>query len=169
MNTQAPARRAGDVGAAKVEVLRNRVFRAVEIEIEAVNKDFTERTARSLLKGAAIVVDTFDNSASRQLVQQQCREATIDCLHAGLYADYCETIWDERYRVPGDVAGDVCEYPLARNLVLFAVALASELLIRFVLNAENATTRERSRISPSERWSIEIRRPEGQNRSKSAR
>ena len=103
---------AGDVGAAKVEVLRNRVFRAVEIEIEAVNKDFTERTARSLLKGAAIVVDTFDNSASRQLVQQQCREATIDCLHAGLYADYCETIWDERYRVPGDVAGDVCEYPL---------------------------------------------------------
>ena len=124
------------MGAAKVEVLRNRVFRAVEIEIEAVNKDFTERTARSLLKGAAIVVDTFDNSASRQLVQQQCREATIDCLHAGLYADYCETIWDERYRVPGDVAGDVCEYPLAQNLVLFAVALASELLIRFVLNAE---------------------------------
>ena len=103
---------AGDVGAAKVEVLRNRVFRAVEFEIEAVNKDFTDRSARSLLKGAAIVVDTFDNSASRQLVQKQCRESALNCLHVGLYTDYCEAIWDERYRVPGDVAGDVCEYPL---------------------------------------------------------
>jgi hypothetical protein len=45
-------------------------------------------------------------------------------------------IWDEHYRVPNDVAGDVCEYPLARNLVLFAVALASELLVRFVTHAQ---------------------------------
>jgi hypothetical protein len=54
----------------------------------------------------------------------------------GLYADYCEAIWDEHYRVPNDVAGDVCEYPLARNLVLFAVALASELLVRYVLDGK---------------------------------
>jgi hypothetical protein len=40
------------------------------------------------------------------------------------------------YRVPGDVAGDVCEYPLARNLVLLAVAIASETLIHFVLAGE---------------------------------
>ena len=43
-------------------------------------------------------------------------------------------IWDESYRVPRDVAGDVCDYPLARNLVLLAVAVASEVLIRFVLD-----------------------------------
>jgi molybdopterin/thiamine biosynthesis adenylyltransferase len=124
---------AADVGAWKVEVLRNRLFRAVEIELDAVSKELTDRTARSLLKGSDIVIDTFDNSQSRQLVQQNCREAKIKCLHIGLYADYCEAIWDEQYRVPNDVAGDVCEYPLARNLVLFAVGLGSELVVRYVL------------------------------------
>jgi hypothetical protein len=104
------------------------------VEIEAVTKELTDRTAKSLLKSADIVIDTFDNSASRRLVQQHCRESKLHCLHVGLYADYCEAIWDDRYRVPNDVAGDVCEYPLARNLVLLAVALASELLVRFVLN-----------------------------------
>jgi molybdopterin/thiamine biosynthesis adenylyltransferase len=127
---------ASDVGAWKVDVLRNRLFRAVEVEIDAVAKELSERTVRSLLKGADVVVDTFDNSASRQLVQQRCREQTTECLHVGLYADYCEVVWDEAYLVPGDVAGDVCEYPLARNLVLLAVAIASESLIRFVLDGE---------------------------------
>ena len=32
-----------------------------------------------------------------------------------------------------DVAGDVCDYPLARNLVLLVVAVASEVLVRFAL------------------------------------
>ena len=57
-------------------------------------------------------------------------------MHAGLAADYCEVIWDEHYRVPRDGGGDVCDYPLARNLVLLAVAVASEALVRFVLDGE---------------------------------
>ncbi len=31
------------------------------------------------------------------------------------------------------MAGDVCDYPLARNLILLTVAVASEVLVRFVL------------------------------------
>ena len=77
------------------------------------------------------VIDTFDNSASRRLVQEHCRSLELPCLHVGLNADYGEVIWDERYRVPRDVAGDVCEYPLARNLVLLVVAVASEVIVRF--------------------------------------
>ena len=34
---------------------------------------------------------------------------------------------------PQDVAGDVCDYPLARNLVLLVVAVASEVIVRFAL------------------------------------
>ena len=125
-----------DVGAWKVEVLRNRLFRAVEVELDAVPKELNERTVRKQLKGSDLVVDTFDNSASRALVQQHCRQEALDCLHVGLYADYCEVVWDEAYRVPRDVAGDVCEYPLARNLVLLAIVIASEAIIRFVLDGE---------------------------------
>jgi molybdopterin/thiamine biosynthesis adenylyltransferase len=124
---------AADIGAWKAEVVRNRLFRAVELEVDGVTKELNERNARALLKDTDIVIDTFDNSASRRQVQHQCRESGISCLHVGLYADYCEAIWDEHYRVPNDVAGDVCEYPLARNLVLFAVALGSELVVRYVL------------------------------------
>jgi len=123
-----------EVGAWKVEALRGRLFRAVGFEIEAVAKELTERNARSLLKGSGIVLDTFDNSAARKLVQEQCRSAGLPCLHAGLFADYAEVIWDEHYRVPRDVGGDVCDYPLARNLVLMAVGVASEALVQFVLD-----------------------------------
>jgi molybdopterin/thiamine biosynthesis adenylyltransferase len=125
-----------EVGAWKVEVLRNRLFRAVGVEIEVVARELNERNARSLLNGSGLVLDTFDNSASRRLVQEHCRALQVPCLHAGLFADYAEVIWDEDYRVPHDVAGDVCDYPLARNLVLLAVAVTSEVVIRFLLEGE---------------------------------
>jgi molybdopterin-synthase adenylyltransferase len=125
-----------DVGAWKVETLRNRLFRAAGVELEAVAKELTARNARTLLRGAGLVVETFDNSASRRLVQEHCRAENIPCLHVGLFADYAEVVWDEHYRVPADVPGNVCDYPLARNLVLLAVALASETLVRFVLDGQ---------------------------------
>ena len=84
-------------------------------------------------------VDAFDNSRSRQVVQDHCRSTQIPCLHVGLHADYCEVIWDEQYRVPRDVAGDICDYPLARNLVLLSVAVASEAVMRFIAGAERAS------------------------------
>ena len=124
----------GDIGAWKVEALRNRIFRATGIEAEAMAKELGERNARALLKGTDVLLETFDNSASRQLVQHHCRAERVPCLHIGLSADYAEVIWDEHYRVPTDVLGDVCDYPLARNLVLLTVAVASETLLRFVLD-----------------------------------
>jgi molybdopterin-synthase adenylyltransferase len=103
------------------------------IEVEALRKEVTDRTAKSLLQEGGLIIDTFDNSASRKLVQEQCRALKLPCLHAGLFADYGEVIWDSHYRVPQDTAGDVCDYPLARNLVLLVVAIASEATVRFVL------------------------------------
>lgn len=122
-----------DVGGWKVEVLRNRIFRATGVEVDAVARELTAHNGKAMLKDAGLVIDMFDNSASRQLVQDQCRAMALPCLHVGLYADYGEVIWDEHYRVPRDVAGDVCDYPLARNLVLLTVAIASDVIVRFAL------------------------------------
>lgn len=122
----------GDVGAWKVEVLRSQLFRATGIEIEAINKELTERTAARLLKDTDVVLETFDNSASRQLVKDHCQKEGIACLHVGLFADYGEVVWNERYRVPSDGGQDVCDYPLARNLVLLTVAVAAESLLHFI-------------------------------------
>jgi len=134
-----------DVGAWKVDVLRSQLFRACGVEIESHNKELTERTAAKLLKASDIVIDTFDNSLSRQLVQSHCALAGIACLHVGLFADYGEVIWNEHYHVPGDGGQDVCDYPLARNLVLLAVAVAAETLLRFVASGAK------------ENWSITLR------------
>ncbi|MGD8626629.1 MAG: ThiF family adenylyltransferase [Anaerolineae bacterium] len=125
-----------DAGAFKVEVLQAEIFRAVEVEIEAVRQRLTARNVAKLLAEAELVVDGFDNHESRALVTAHCREGGIPCLHVGLSADYAEVIWNEGYRVPHDPGGgeaDVCDYPLARNLVQFAVALASEAVVRYVL------------------------------------
>lgn len=121
-----------EIGGWKVEVLRQRLFRATGVEIEAVRSELTDRNSRTLLKQSGLVIETFDNSASRRLVQDACRHLGCACLHVGLAADYCEIVWDQQYRVPNDVAGDVCDYPLARNLILWAVSMASEVAVRFV-------------------------------------
>jgi molybdopterin/thiamine biosynthesis adenylyltransferase len=126
----------GDVGAWKTEVLKNRLYRTCGVEIDAINKKLTERTAEKFLAGAALVIDTFDNSVSRRLVQDTCRRLGLPCLHIGLNADYAEILWDEVYRVPNDVGLDVCDYPLARNLVLLAVAVASEAVVRFATESK---------------------------------
>src|SRR6516164_1860408 len=60
-----------EVGAWKVEVLRQRLFRATGMEIDAVRKELTDRNARGLVQESNLVIDTFDNSASRRLVQEQ--------------------------------------------------------------------------------------------------
>lgn len=126
--------RQDDVGAFKVDVLRGHCFRAAGIEIGTFNKRLTEGTVHKFLRGAELVVDTFDNSASRGIVSEYCRQNGLPCLHLGMNADYGEVHWNETYRVPQDVvAGNVCEYPLARNLILLTIAAGSEAILRYIL------------------------------------
>jgi molybdopterin/thiamine biosynthesis adenylyltransferase len=133
-----------DVGAFKVEVLQAEVFRAVGVEITAVRQRLTAQNVNKLLRnaepstdsGQVLVVDGFDNHDSRALVAEHCQAHGIPCLHVGLDAGYAEVLWNEGYRVPHDAerdGTDVCDYPLARNLIQFAVAVASEAVVRYVL------------------------------------
>ncbi|MBV7327330.1 ThiF family adenylyltransferase [Chloroflexi bacterium TSY] len=129
----------GDVGAFKVEVLQAELFRSLGIEIVPVVKRLTEQNVSKFLRGADLVVDGFDNHAARLAVSDHCTAFQIPCLHVGLNADYVEIRWNESYQVPHDpeeIGLDTCAYPLARNLILFAVALASEAVLRFVLAKE---------------------------------
>lgn len=125
-----------DVGGQKAELLRNLLYREVGVEITARSQELTERNVQKLLKGAALVVDVFDNTASRRLVTDYCRDNGIACLHAGINDAYGEVIWNEKYRVPNDAGIDVCDYPLTRNLVTLVVSVAAEVLVRYVLIGE---------------------------------
>lgn len=144
----------GDVGAQKVAALKEFLFRATGAEIETHGKELTEANARKLLKGVDLVVDGFDNSAARRAVAEACRAESRPCLHVGLNADFAEVTWNERYRVPGDPeGGDVCNYPLARNLVVLVTAVAAEAVVRFLLTGarESYTVTLRDlRVNPEE-------------------
>ena len=120
----------------KAECLRTRIFDELGLEIEARVKELSAKNAKKLLQGASIVVDSFDNSESRKLVKAYGMDTGTPCLHVGLNGDYAEVIWNENYRVPSEEGQDVCDYPLARNLILMAVVVASESLIRFITRGE---------------------------------
>jgi molybdopterin/thiamine biosynthesis adenylyltransferase len=121
-----------DIGAYKAKILANNLYRALAVAVDGQTKELTPANASQLLKGSALVIDTFDNSAARGAVKDYCANDRIPCLHVGLGGDYAEVIWNEIYRVPSPVNDDVCDYPLARNLVMLAVAVACEAIVRFV-------------------------------------
>lgn len=123
-----------DVGALKADTLRNLVYREVGEEIESIPKELDAKNARKYLSGYDIVVDTFDNSSSRRLVTEFCAKENAPCLHIGVNGDYGELRWNEKYMVPSDAGDDICDYPLARNLILMVTAVAGEVLIRFIVD-----------------------------------
>lgn len=124
LSTQPYERR--DVGAQKAETLARHVFRAVDVEVEAQTARLTDHNADDLLGGRDLVVDCFDNTAGRRAVFEWAASAEAACLHVGLADGYGEAIWNPDYTVPSDGAGDVCDYPLARSLVLLTTGIACE-------------------------------------------
>jgi molybdopterin/thiamine biosynthesis adenylyltransferase len=125
-----------DVGAFKAKILANHLYRAIGTKVEAETKELTSANAAQLLKDSRLIVDVFDNSTSRQVVKDYADQTGTLCLHAGLASDYAEVIWNHVYRVPFDVNDDVCDYPLARNLVMLTVAVASEAIASWVAMGE---------------------------------
>ncbi|MGB0929775.1 MAG: ThiF family adenylyltransferase [Chitinophagales bacterium] len=121
-----------DIGAFKAQMMANNLYRAVGARVDGVIKKLEENNVHKLLRGSDLVIDVFDNSVSRQVVKDYCMDKKIPCLHVGLAGDYAEVIWNELYRVPSDTNDDVCDYPLARNLVTLATSVACEVIVGFV-------------------------------------
>ena len=125
-----------DIGAYKAKILTNSLYRALGIKIDGHSKELTTANVQKLLTGSALIIDTFDNSTSRQAVKDYCIDSQIPCLHVGLASDYAEIIWNSKYRVPSSANDDVCDYPLTRNLVTLAVATACEVTINFIATGQ---------------------------------
>jgi molybdopterin/thiamine biosynthesis adenylyltransferase len=120
-----------DIGALKAKILANSLYRALGVKIQAKSKELTADNASQLIGKTGLVIDTFDNSIARQAVTDYCTTANIPCLHLGMASDYAEIIWNPDYRVPSATNDDICDYPLARNLVTLTVAVGCEVTIQF--------------------------------------
>jgi molybdopterin/thiamine biosynthesis adenylyltransferase len=128
----------GDVGAMKVNALKNRMFKDTGVELNVCDKKLEVSNMKKILTGHDLIIDTFDNNKSRQIVSdwtQANLTKGVRCLHAGMAGSYGEIVWDYIYTVPQDTAeGDVCNYPLARNLVTLVTTVAAEEIIDFCLS-----------------------------------
>ena len=120
------------IGRLKTAVLKSHLFNIMKVDMVPIPKKLESSNVGKFIKDG-IVIDGFDNSESRGLVTKHCRDKNIDCLHIGLNKDCAEVTWNENYWVPRDVDGlDVCEYPLARNIIMLAVTVGTESLIRYI-------------------------------------
>jgi molybdopterin/thiamine biosynthesis adenylyltransferase len=122
-----------DVGQLKVNALKARIYNIMGISIEIFAKRLDETNIKKVFTKGVLVIDGFDNVKSRGIVANYCKSNDILCLHAGLYKDYAEVMWNQKYRVPEPVKGlDVCEYPLARNVIMMAVIVATESIMHYL-------------------------------------
>lgn len=132
LSTQ-PYQRA-DIGAHKAKVMAHSLYRAVGTEVAFRLDTLSTDNAAKLLAHSALVIDAFDNSAARAAVAAACKQQALPCLHAGLNGGYGEVLWDALYRLPTATGADLCDYPLARNLVLLTASVACEVAVRFALH-----------------------------------
>lgn len=134
-----------DIGMTKVEALSNQIYAINETNLVFSYKELTEKNVRKLLKGYDIVVDCFDNNAARKTLKDYCDKAGIPCLHGGLFEDYGEVYWNEFYTVPEDVEdGDVCDYPLARNIIMLVVIAMTEEILNCCLYSFDSSKKPRN-------------------------
>jgi molybdopterin-synthase adenylyltransferase len=130
-----------DQGQLKTAALKRKIFNEHGVTIKEIPRKLEPDNIESFLKVSKdnnpIFIDGFDNSEARGLIKDFCLKHGLPCVHVGLYQDYAEVVWNEEYRVPGNPKGlAVCEYPLARNIIIMAVSVASEAIMKYLATGE---------------------------------
>ena len=126
-----------DVGQLKTRAIHSRMYNDSGTVINGIAKRLDASNAKKIIGKDSLVVDSFDNSESREVIYDFCKSNRVECLHIGLNEGYAEVIWNDRYRFPDNVEGlDVCEYPLARNIVMLSVIVGTEVILRYLESGE---------------------------------
>lgn len=101
------------VGKNKAEALKLQLLNFHGVKTEAFGVRVTADNVNALIKDAGLIVDAFDNAASRALLSRAARASAIPLLHAAITGDGTFGLlrWDERFTAdPEDVAGQAtCE------------------------------------------------------------
>ena len=125
-----------EIGMLKASALSSHLYRISKALVEYSTTKLDESNVRRSLAKSEIVIDGFDNREARKAVTEFCLQENKECLHIGLNEAYGEIFWNEGYRIPQDRGENICDYPLARNIIILTIAVASETLIDFVLTGK---------------------------------
>jgi len=126
-----------DVGQSKVKAVQQMLYRLNGARCETHFMELNERNSVGLLAASDLVVCTFDNKRSREVVKGTC--LLIPCVFGAMNGGhmYLEVLWAEDYVAPDDPVGvevDPCNYPMSTTLVTLTSSLLAEASISFLLD-----------------------------------
>jgi len=111
------------VGKSKVQSLGQTMQFLFGTKVDAIPHKLVEDNIDKLLSGADLVVECFDNGASRRLVQGYVREHSIPCLHGAVDADgsFGRAIWDESFVIDDEDGAGAATCEDGENLPFIGV------------------------------------------------
>ncbi len=127
-----------DVGRKKTQALKSKIHKEFGVLIDTVDQD-VEHVSPKSFKKKSLIVDTFDNWKAREISKNISKSTGIELIHSGMSPEgYSEVKWDEGYVIPSEEIEeeDICEYPLACNLVYFTVSLLADKICKFIDTGE---------------------------------
>ena len=89
------------IGKNKATALKMQLLNFYGLKLQDYCVRLTSLNVDTILGGADLVVECFDNAASRRLVQEYVRSRRKACVHAGLAAngEFGVVRWDEHFRI----------------------------------------------------------------------
>ena len=130
-----------DLNRPKTQALQRVIMAAKNKSISAINKKIgSSKDILSLVEdpSRAILIDAFDNAASRNLFVglNKC-----NVIHIGFSANLCgEAVWDETFTpmetAKSDAKIDVCEMTMARPFIFALTSMAAMSIGRFIEKGE---------------------------------
>ncbi len=137
------------VGKNKAKALGLQLQNFYGVKVETVGVRLAEQNVAELLGGANLVVDCFDNAASRSVISAFVRGAGIACVHGALAADgaFGMVRWDEEFTPDAeDTPGQpTCEGGEHLPFISIVAAVLAQTVAEFVRDG----TRRSSMVSLS--------------------
>lgn len=128
-----------DVGDLKVAALERIVHAGSGISISPIAKRVQKpkdiAQFSSLAVENSLVIDAFDNAEARRFAYEFGRDFQRPVLHVGFNGGYSELKFNDHYKVPSGEGEDICEYPLARNMVTLTCSVAAEMIVKYLTDS----------------------------------
>ena len=122
------------VGSLKTNAIVSVMWLLLKKVVMTCSHELIERNIYQELHNADLVIDTFDNAASRFLVGDYCYTNGTPCLHLGMSEDgnYGNVQWGKFIYKGEPTFRDPCDIGITRNLISIVVAMGCEAVMRWL-------------------------------------
>jgi len=135
-----------NIGQYKTRAVQEQLYRISKARCEIHPVELTGKNVAVLLTASDLVICSFDNKRSKEIVKTECLQKKIPCVFSAMNGEeaYFEVIWAENYKPPDDpimLEIDPCNYPLSTTLVTTTASITTEIATHYLLKGEKQACR----------------------------